>query len=142
MNDMGRFDGLLAIDRILKIFKIVFNCNSLGVTYNEFIIILTISQGNKDLKEISKKLLIDKGQSCKTLKSLVEKEIIEKDKKSCSYHLTKIGEKFLINSIEMQNCLLNEDFKDIPKELFDETKGIVIKLEKIMSDIYLTSLEK
>ncbi len=135
------FDGLLAIDKILKIFKIIFAGNTFGVTYNEFLVFITISNNSCELKDISSQLLMDKGQTSKILKSLKSKKLIERcNQNRPSYLISEEGKKLLGEIMDLRDYMLKRDFEEVSSATYGEAKKLVIKLEEILTGIYIEEL--
>ena len=82
--------GLLAINRLIILYKELCRANSLDLTYNEFIVIIAVNSGYTFLGRLHHSTLIDRGQLTRILSSLVEKEVLSRDEDN-RYHLTPKG---------------------------------------------------
>lgn len=110
-------DTIMELDRIVKLAKIIFNEDNLGVTYNELLILSSIKNEYNTLKEISDYQLINKSHVHRTLGKLVEMGLLKKigSKHYLTFVLTIRGEKVIENAMNVLKFVSEEDLKGIKK---------------------------
>lgn len=136
MEVLNNMKGLLTLHRIIISYKQLCKTSDLNLTYNEFIVIVCLSEGSSLIKELHYSTLIDKGQLVRILSSLIKKGFITNTEKSFGYKytLTSAGKNLIINlyiqrSDHLKHFLEEElvDIEKIKEKLFNYEE----KLQKI-----------
>ena len=117
---------LMEMERMIKIAKVIFNVDELGVNYNDLLILSAVNNGNNTLRKISDFLLTDKSPVHRKLNKLIDDGMIFKEGKmhSLKFHLTESGKDVLMEADKILEFIKTEDLKGLgqaPKPTLRET---------------------
>lgn len=121
--------GILALHRIIISYKELCKTGFEGLTYNEFIVLISLNENGNYIGKLNNITLIDKGQLVRILGDLIKKEIVGKKKESLghSYFLTKEGRRIMAD-IESRT---GDNNKENPlNEEEKKAKDVIISYEK------------
>lgn len=130
---------LLAMDKIIRNVKNILSDDKSGLTYNELLLLISLREEGKTLRDISQYLLMDKGQTSKLSSSLLTKKYIYKIKKvgyPKEYYLSHLGKDILKDVYNTKEFIIMNDFKNITKTEMDTTREVLKKQEEILTSIY------
>lgn len=106
---------LMEMERMIKIAKVIFNVDELGVTYNDLLILSAVNNGNNTLRKISDFLLTDKSPVHRKLNKLIDDGMIFKEGQmhSLKFYLTESGKGVLREADDIMEFVNTEDLKGL-----------------------------
>ncbi len=129
---------LMELDKIVRVFKEVFNDEDLEVSYNQLIILTSISNGNNSIKDISQNIAIDRSYIFRIINQLTEDGFL--DKKGCRYNtyftLTFKGKRVVNESIELFKFIFKNDLNEDLEHFQDNFKSKIKNYSKILYSRY------
>lgn len=124
----------LQINRIVESSRILCNASNLGITYLEFLILVSTTRESRTKKEIAELLLKDKSYISKKIDSLYQRKFLKKNNLTPNYEITQRGRDLFYKLLDLKECLITDDSNGtlIDREAIDSLK----LLEKFELSIY------
>ncbi len=99
----------LQLNRILESSRLLCNISNLGVTYLEFLILISVENDNLTKKEIADLLLKDKSYISKKIDSLKKRKYISKHPIIQGYSATEKGKDLIKKMESLHRDIIEED---------------------------------
>ncbi len=112
-----KMKAIIEMERMIKIVKSICNKDEIGITYTELLILSAINNGDDNLRNISRLLLMDKSPIHRKLSNLLEKGLISKEGKLhyLKFKLDDRGREILEEVNEVLEFIRKEDLKGFDK---------------------------
>lgn len=121
----------IIMTRTLNIARTIYNDSSLPVTFNEIIILESIKSGYRTKTEIKNLLAKDAGAVSRSIDKLLERGLIEKEKNSFNYLLTRESREILKEVDVIRKNIMKESFGGLAEEIAETVENLEMLTDKL-----------